>query len=203
MPPFLNEIAHLARSISNLGAKDSTVAKASALSGVALEVEYAEEHLHHKVRWFGKLNPQDATHWAVSMQDHLAQPYRAISGNGVYGADPGDEAQLFGTADIPIAGMVRGDFDEILITANSSNTVYLCRLVWGTGILADAVALGQYTEFPFFRAAADQVRKVMIIPCEKVPIQIGGLDVKIWIQCQNVTDNATIDFFLGVHGYPF
>jgi hypothetical protein len=168
-----------------------------------LENEYIEHHLHHKVRWFGKINPQDPTHWAVAMEDHLSQPYRAISGNGVYGADPGDEAQVFGTADIPITGMIKGDFNEILIVANSSSTVYLSRLVWGTGTLANAVIAGQYSEFAFFRGNADNVRKVMTITCEKIPITIGGLPVQIWIQTQNATNNATIDFFLGVHGYPF
>lgn len=167
------------------------------------EAEYIEEHEHHKVRWFAELNPQDATHWATPMAGALAQPYRAISGAGVYGADPGDEALIFGAADTPIAGMVQGDFDEILIVANSSNSVYLCRLVWGTGTLAASVLLDQYTEFPFYRAAADQVRKVMRIPCEKIPVTITGLPVQIWIQCQNVADNATMDFFIGVHGYDF
>ncbi len=167
------------------------------------EADYTEEHLHHYVRWFGKLNPQDATHWAVTMDAHLAQPYRAISGNGVYGADPGDEAQLFGTADVPIAGMLAGDFNEFLAIANTSNTVYLLRIVWGTGNLAAAIAAGQYTEFPFFRPAADNNRKVTIVTCKKIPIQVAGLPTQIWCQCQNATDNATIDFFIGVHGYDF
>jgi hypothetical protein len=167
------------------------------------EAEFSEEHLHHYVRWFGKLNPQDATHWSVSMADHLAQPYQAISGNAVYGTDLGDEAQLFGTADTPFATMKRGDFNEVLIVANSSNTVYLLRIVWGTGTLADAVIAGQYTEFPFFRPAADNNRKVMEVVSKKIPVTVGGLPTKIWCQCQNVTDDATIDFFIGVHGYDF
>lgn len=165
--------------------------------------EFADDHQHHLVRWFGKLNPQTATNWCVTMDGHLTQPYRAISGAGVYGADANDEAQVFGTADIPIPGMLVGDFDEMLVVANSSNTVYLNRIVWGTGTLAAAVAAGQYSEFPFLRAAADNVRKVMIVKVPLIPIKIGGLDVKIWVQTSNVTDNATIDFFIGVHGYSF
>jgi hypothetical protein len=167
------------------------------------ETEFAEEHLHHIVRWFGKLNPQTATNWCVSVDGHLAQPYQAISGNGTWGTDANDEAQLFGTADIPIVDMLRGDFNEILIVANSSNTLYFNRVVWGTGSIADAVAANQYTEFPFFRPAADNNRKVMTCPTRKIPITIGGLPVKVWLQTQNVTDNATIDFIVGVHGYDF
>ncbi len=160
-----------------------------------------EEYLNHEVRWFGKLNPQTATKWCVSMDGHLSQPYRAISDNGIYGIDSGDEAQLFGDDDIPIAGMVNGDFNEILIVANSSSSVYLCRIIWGTGKIEDAIAAGQYSEFPFYRAPADNVRKVMVTPMPKVPTFIDGLPVHIWLQCQNATDNATIDFFVGMHGY--
>ena len=174
------------------------------INRIEAEAEYTEEHEHHVVRWFTKRNPQTATEWAVTLEDNLAlAPYRAISGAGVYGADPGDTCQLFGTADIPIAGMIHGDFDEILPLANSSNTPYLCRLVWGTGTLANAINAGQYTEFPFFRPAADNNRKVMRVPCRKIPITIAGLLVQIWVQTQNVADNATLDFIIGVHGYDF
>ena len=166
--------------------------------------EYTEEHQHHMTRWFTARNPQTATEWAWPVDGHIASPfYRAISGAAAYGADPGDTAQLFGTADIPIAGMLYGDFDEILVIANSSNTLYICRLVWGTTTVADAVTAGQYSEFPFFRPAADNNRKVMLIPTPKIPVKIGGQDVQIWVQCQNDTDNATLDFIIGVHGYTF
>ncbi len=69
------------------------------LPGIRSNSEYTEEHMHHKTRWYGKRNPQTATQWAASMSTNLANIYRAISGNGVYGTDPNDEAQLFGTAD--------------------------------------------------------------------------------------------------------
>ena len=177
--------------------------KIGTLRETDLNADFAEHHCHHVVRWFGKLNPQDATHWAVTVDGHLAQPYRATSGNGVYCADAGDEAQLFGADDIPIPGMLRGDFNEVLPIANSSNTLYLCRIVWGTGTLAASVGLGQYSEFPFFRPAADNNRKVMVTPTPKIPTFIGGLPVKVWLQAQNATDNATIDFIVGVHGYDF
>jgi len=167
------------------------------------ESEYSEDHLHHKVRWFTKKAVQTATEWMDVLAGHLANPYRAISGNHTWGADPGDEAQCFGTADIPIAGMKWGDFDEILVVANSSNTLYLGRLVWGTGTLAASIGLGQYSEFVFFRPAADNNRKVFIATCEKIPIVIAGLPVQVWVQCQNATDNATLDFIIGVHGYNF
>jgi hypothetical protein len=167
------------------------------------DAEYAEEHMHHKVRWFGIRSPQTATQWCAPMSTNLANLYRCISGAGVYGADANDEAKVFGTADIPISGMITGDFDEILVIANSSSTVYLCRLVWGTGTLAAAIALDQYTEFPYFRATADTTRQKAVVPAPLIPITIGGLPVQIWMQCANVGDNATLDFVIGCHGYNF
>ncbi|MFA5151705.1 MAG: hypothetical protein WC554_04000 [Clostridia bacterium] len=166
------------------------------------KTRYVERHLHHPVRWWGKLNPQTAANWGVTMDGHLNQPYRAISGLGAYGSDPGDEAQIFTAADLPV-GLVYGDFSEFLAIANSSNTVYLCRIVWGNGTLAAAIASGQYTEFPFFRPAADNNRKIAIVASIKIPTLLDGLPVKAWCQCQNVTNNATLDFFLGGHGYYF
>jgi hypothetical protein len=173
------------------------------LVDIQKDAEYSEEHLHHKVRWFTKKTSQSATEWCSPVEGNLANYYRAISGNSVYGADANDEAKVFGTADVPISGMVTGDFDEMLVIANSSLTMYLCRIIWGTGTLAEAVAMGQYSEFPYIRGDSDKVRKVMTIPCEKVPVTISGLPVKIWVQVANATDNATIDFVIGVHGYNF
>jgi hypothetical protein len=140
----------------------------------------------------------------IALSSNLSGFYRAISGNGVYGADANDEAKLLGADDsIPIPGMIYGDIDEILIIANSSSTVYLCRLIHGTGTLEDAVIANQCTEFPYLRGNADNVRKVMNIPSMKIPLISGGLCTKVWVQCMNATDNATFDFVIGIHGYGF
>ncbi len=82
--------------------------------------------------------------------------------------------------------------------ANSSNTVYLCRIVYGTGTLADAIAANQWSEFPYFRGNADNVRKIQVVPTPLI-----GINDKVWLQCMNATDNATIDFVVGVHAYTF
>jgi hypothetical protein len=162
------------------------------------DAEYTEEHAHHKVRWFGRKNPQGATDWAAPFSTDMTRLYRCISGANTWGAGVGDEALLFGTTDIPISGMVVGDFDEILVLANSSSTVYLLRIIWGTGTMADAIAAGQYTEIPYFRATADTTRLRMICPTPLI-----GSAYALWAQCMNATDNATIDFIVGVHGYDF
>jgi len=163
-----------------------------------IDAAYAEEHVHHKVRWYGKKAVQDATHWAVPLDTGLALLFRAISGAGVYGADLNDEAQVFGSADTLEPGDVTGDFNEILIVANTSSTLYLSRIIWGTGTMAEAITAKQYSEWTFFRGNADNVRKVKITPTPLIPVSY-----KIWLQCMNATDNATMDFVVGVHGYKF
>jgi hypothetical protein len=72
------------------------------------------------------------------------------------------------------------------------------RFIWGSGTMADAIAAGQYTTFPYLRGNADNVRKIQVINTPLI-----GIDYKIWCQCQNSTDNSTLDFVVGVHGYNF
>jgi hypothetical protein len=163
------------------------------------ELGHAEEHQHHITRWYGKKNPQGANDWAVLMDGHLTQPYRCISGAHAYGGDANDEALLFGTADVLWdSRFVCGDFDEFLVVANSADTVYLIRIIWGTGTMAAAITAGQYSTTAYIRKSTDTQRLRNTI---KVPLI--GINAKIWAQCQNVADNATIDFFVGVHGYTF
>lgn len=160
------------------------------------EAEVIDHHFHNYSRWFGKKAVQSATAWGVPLDTGLSLLYRAISGNGVYGADANDEAQILGSADTPKTGAVYFDPHEILVVANSSNTLYLNRLVWGTGTLADAVTAGQYSEFAYYRAAADNVRQISRVICPRI-----AAGTQLWLQTMNATNNATIDFVIGFHTY--
>jgi hypothetical protein len=162
------------------------------------EISYIEDHIHGKSRWLGKKAVQSATEWAVPLDTGLTLLYRAISGAGVYGADANDESQIVGSADVILAGAVKFDVHEIQFPANSSSTLYLCRLIWGIGTMAAAITAGQYTEFPYFRKNDDTVRKVATIMCPKITA-----GTKVWLQTMNATDNATLDFVVGVHTYNF
>jgi hypothetical protein len=168
------------------------------LTSVGKDAEYAEEHLHHKVAWYGIATPQTATVWANNTS---MTPFRAISGHHTWGADVNDEAQLFGTGDTLTelgAGLVVGDFDLILITANSSSTISKIRIIWGTGTMADAIIAGQWSETMYIRSTSDTTRTIRTFTTPLISI-----NDKIWIQHWNDTDNSTIDFFVGVHGYNF
>ncbi len=69
-------------------------------NSAAYRIHEIERHFHGRERWFGKLAVQTATDWA---DDNIATPFVAISGNNAYGTDPGDEAQVIGTADATIS----------------------------------------------------------------------------------------------------
>lgn len=160
-------------------------------------VEAIDHHHHNHERWYGKLAVQTATDWADNV---INNPYRAISGNNVYGADPNDEAQVIGTADTPVfAGNLYYDAHRILVIACSVTTPVKLRIVHGTGTLADAVAAEQYSTIMCrFDAAAGSL---LAVPVETmVPRLLCGID-KLWIQFWSITDNATVDFYVGWHEY--
>lgn len=166
---------------------------ATRLASIAAEVTEVEKHFHTRSRWFGKNGAQAANIWAA---DTLA-PYRCISGANTYGADANDEALIFGTANAMISGQTKFDLDRIYVTASSVTTVYKLRFIYGAGTMADAIAAGQYTEtIAVVASASARLTKEDI----RMPRLTVGTD-KVWAQCWNATDNATIDFLVGVHGY--
>lgn len=189
-----SDVTALAAAVAALGGDEDVD-----LEEVLEEVELTEEHNHHKVRWYGKRAVQTDTQWADGA---TLTPYQATSGNNTWGgATETDIAKLFGTGDTLTeigTGLVRGDFDEILVVANSSATVYRCRIIWGTGTWAEAIAANQYSEFVFLRGNADNVRKVM-----RVPTPLIDIDSKVWLQVWNATNDATLDVLVGVHAYDF
>ena len=165
-------------------------------NSLAYRVEEIEKHPHGRERWFGKLAVQTATNWA----DNTLSPYRAISGNNVYGADANDEALVLGTDDTPaIAGNVRYDLHRIMMVAASSSTVYKLRFVYGAGTMADAIAAGQYSEVVIMSdpAAAQVPHEIADV---MMPRGTCGV-TQIWVQAWNATDNAMIDFLIGLHEY--
>lgn len=176
------------------------LAAADGLAGVPGSVAYmtaeVEEHLHSQEWWFGISTDQSGDNWAA---DRLV-PFQAISGNGDYGGDANDEAKVIGADDTPVgAGMTLFDMHRILIDAVSQGTVYKLRVVWGDGTMSEAILAGQYSESQFLFDSVNPQLSAGI----PVDIRLPRLDVgtKVWVQCKNATDNATIDFYVGLHEY--
>ena len=164
------------------------------LRQIEQECYQTERHLHNRERWFSIAAPQTATDWGE--QASLA-PYRAISGNGVFGVDANDEAQVLGADDTPaIAGMFTFDCHRLLITAASTATDWVLRLIYGSGTMADAETDGQYTD-----VMGQEAKKGF--PIEVIMPRCNCGTHKLWVRAENATDNATIDFFVGIHEYEY
>lgn len=164
---------------------------------VGYRVEEIEKHFHNRERWRGMLAVQTATNWA---DDNVDTPYQVISGANTWGVDTDDEAQVFGTADTPIiAGTIKFDPFRISITNLSSDTPYKLRMIWGTGTMADAITAEQYSELIVENIVTGS--KSGGAPTDfRMPRLNSGVD-KVWVQAWNETDNATCDFFVGIHEY--
>lgn len=167
------------------------------LRQTSLNVTEHDDHFHNLEWWFGKLAVQTATNW---MEHASLAPFRAISGNNDFGSDPGDEAQVVGSADTPAIRLTSTQFDirRIHIEDVSNNATYLMRIIYGTGTMADAETALQYTEIPSLQVASPNGQAK---PVDDVMLK-SPVGTKVWIRVKNATDNAWIDFLVGIHEYP-
>jgi hypothetical protein len=168
-------------------------------NSLAYRVHEIERHFHGRECWRGKLAVQTGTNWA---DDNIDTPFRAISGANDWGGDLNDEAQVLGTADTPlIGGKVKYDIHRMVVVDASSVTVYKLRFIWGTGTMAAAIAANQFSCFMFKFDPAGPQQSAGVPIDVMMPRLNSGVD-KVWLQAWNETDNATIDFFVGLHEYP-
>ena len=160
----------------------------------AIEIEH---HLHNRERWYGKKSSQTATQWGETT---TLTAFRAISGNNAYGTDTNDEALVLGSADTPaISGKTKFDLHRLFVTSVSEDTIYKLRIIYGTGTMAAAIAANQYSEV-IVRCDSTNPSQVDGIPFDVLfPRMASG--TQVWVQAWNVTDNATIDFLVGIHEY--
>jgi len=173
---------------------DKITALETKVDDAMIEIETIEHHFHNSEYWYGISANQTVNDWALQ---NTLSPFRATSGNNAWGTEGADPAKIFGTDDTPIiSGGLSGDFHRILILDNSSATVYKLRIIWDPTSAAAGVTAGNYSEFMFIKEVADKNRKILDIMTPK--ISAGS---KMWMECWNATNDATIDFFVGVHEY--
>jgi hypothetical protein len=171
---------------------------AGTANSLAYRVHEIEKHLHNRERWLGKRAVPNATEWGTP---GTITAFRAISGNNTYGADASDEASILGTADAPIiAGNTKLDIHRIIIVGVSSDTHYKLRIVYGSGTMADAITAAQYTEV-IVKFDSVNPQQSAGVPIEVIMPRITSGTDKVWVQAWNATDNATIDFLVGLHEY--
>ena len=167
-------------------------------NSLSYRVHEIEKHHHSRERWLGKRGSQTATDWGV---DTVITPFQAISGNNTYGADANDEALVIGTGDSPlISGMVKYDLHRIFIADVSVDTKFKLRIVYGSGTIGDAITAGQYSEALVETDSTNPQQSAGIPFLINMPRLVCGTD-QVWVQVWNATDNATIDFLVGLHEY--
>lgn len=161
-------------------------------NSLAYRVHEIERHFHSRELFYGKLGTQTATNW---WEAESLTPFRAISGDAVFGADANDEAQVIGSADTSASNGAYFDLHEYLIDSASATSAYVIRLVYGTGTMADAITAGQYSD-TMFRVPANARQSPVVVQMPRIAV-----GTKVWIQAKNATNNATVDFFIGLHFY--
>ncbi len=148
------------------------------------EAEIIDHHLHNKEHWYG----------AGAVEDSLTG-YNIISGNGIFGT----EVEIFSSA-FAMAGMLSYDFHRIIPLTISSATVYMIRIIWGLGTVADAESAGQYTTFPIISSGVGA--NIDGLPEDIINKRINFGNT-VWMKCKNNTDSATITLLAGIHPYKY
>ena len=177
------------------GVASAQVVAQTSLNDAAINLADTEEHAH-----FTELHFHSIERWLGFGAVDTLTPYQAISGAGDYGADPGDEAIILTDEQTPIiAEKISFDFHRIMVVDVTQDTHFKLRIVYGTGTMAEAISAGQYTEFMAKHDSANPQESATIPIAIMMPKLAAG--TKVWIQTKNVTDNAAIDFFVGIHEY--
>ena len=143
--------------------------------------------------WYGKLAVQTATAFGSPLGIVV---YRAISGASVFGADTNDEAKVIGSGDTSAANGSTFRLSRILMSVSSVSVATVLRIVWGTGTMAEGIAAGNVSSTMFRQASTVGDRVPYRIQMPKVPV-----GTQVWIQSKCATDNATVDFYVGVTFY--
>lgn len=168
------------------------------ITDILADIIEHDNHFHNRETWFGLAGAPSGTHFG---DVDVLTPYVAISGAGVYGADANDEANVLGVDDTPVrAGFIQFDMRRIFIVDFSHAAPYMVRIVWGTGTMADAITALQYTTVPVITPNLPVAQSGGAPFDIIIPRLVSGID-KVWVQCKNANNNATLDFLIGIHEY--
>ncbi len=163
------------------------------IMGIRSIVTEIEHHLHNHERWFGKTAVQTATDWGTTPS---TAPYTVVSGNNTWGT----EIQVIGSGDTPIqTGKTYFDPHRIFAIASSVSTIWLLRMIYGTGTAADAITANQFTDFPIRIDSANPAQSAGA--AFDMMMEHVAAGTQIWMQGWNATNGATLTFLIGVHEY--
>lgn len=160
---------------------------------LAATADIVDDHFHNYEVVFGAAAVPTATHFG---DIETLTNFRAISGNGAFGA----ACNVIGSGDTPVrAGVTYFDPRHISIKDVSDVNPYIVRVIWGTPAqtAAQAIAAMQYTDLVIQQPTANGQNKPQDIWFVRIPT--GS---QVWVEVKNVTNLATMDFFVMLHEYP-
>lgn len=148
------------------------------------EVLEIEHHLHNVERWTGNGGTEDSL-----------TGYTVVSGNGAFGS----EIEILSAAQTPIdAGKRYFDLHKLVPLTLSSGTVYLVRIIWGTGTVAAAETAKQYTTIVVTSTGTGSNVRGTAIQFLMKRVAAG---TTVWAKCKNATNLANVTFLVGLHEY--
>ena len=154
-------------------------------------------HLHEllgerstRERWYGaEATPTEK----FALGKDLAVPFVATSGNNTWGA----AIPIVGSRDDPAAkGTSSFHIHRINIEASSEDSTYMIRFLYGSTSLKEASNADRYTEKMIVATAAHPLAgggRSITIRCQ----ELRSRHHKVWAQVWNVTNLATLTFFIG------
>ena len=157
----------------------------SLINTIEQETYEIEHHLHNNEIWFG----------SGASEDSLT-PYQITSGNN----DFGTEVLILDTGDTPFrtGGMLFFDIHRLKAVTIDETSLYLVRIIYGTGTVGEAETAKQYTTVPLQKILATGTAQTSPVPVMKKRNPVG---TKIWCKIKNVTNGATLDLIFGLHEY--
>ena len=168
----------------------------AALTALAVEIAEIQEgvveihqHFHNDELWWGAVAVPNET---LAIDLNVNRPYAALSGNNTWGVG----IPIIGSRDVPakpwqtVYGLHR-----VVITEPTNATAWRLRFLYGDQSMEEAAQARRYTETMFIGVVAWS-------PPIEIRIPVIPVGWRVWAQAWNATNLATLEFFIGVHGYP-
>ena len=171
------------------------------LNNIYHETREVAYHFHNVERWFGEaVTPVGEKHRADLVSEYtnlnVINPFQVDAGNDNWGA----WVQIIGSEDTPEkTGSIKFDFHEVqFVASGATNAPSFLMLAWGrTG--NGAYAAGNYTIVPYLTPTNQAAESPADFMCPRIAV-----GTKVSARCLAMGENTmTLDFFAGIHEYPF
>jgi len=179
--------------ISDEATQEAIADVAATSATILLEVVEIDQHFHNDENWWGAVA---APTESLTIDLNVNRPFVALSGNNAWGAG----IPIIGSRDNPVKPwQTKFDLHRVIITEPTNATAWRLRFLYGDQSLEEAAQARRYTEIMFIAVGVGSNVGGPPLDVRFPPIPVGW---RVWAQAWNATDEAQLDFFVGVHGYP-